>query len=113
MMSRANRTDQWQGARIRKGATSFLIALLFAVAPAHATGPWRADPSNTRGWQLMTPQERIEHQARVRSFTDYDACEAYRERHHDLMTERARQRGLSLPGGGQDFCDHLDPHRKD
>ncbi len=57
----------------------------------------------------MTPQERIEHQARVRGFTDYDACEAYRRQHHELMAERARQRGLSLGEGGRDFCDHLRP----
>ena len=43
----------------------------------------------------MTPQERIEHQSRVREFTDYDACEAYRSQHDELMTERAKQRGLT------------------
>ena len=57
----------------------------------------------------MTPEERIEHQARVRGFTDFEACQAYRTRHHDLMAERARQRGLTLPDGGRDFCDHLRP----
>jgi hypothetical protein len=57
----------------------------------------------------MTPEERIDHQARVRSFTDYDACETYRAHHHELMTERARQRGVPLPEGGKDFCDHLRP----
>ncbi|WP_234827037.1 hypothetical protein [Rhodopseudomonas palustris] len=57
----------------------------------------------------MSPQERIEHQARVRSFTDYTACEAYRAEHHALMVQRARERGLDLPGGGRDFCDHLKP----
>ena len=92
----------------------FLVAtlLLSHIAAGHAGGPWRASVSNTRGWQLMTPEERIEHQARVRSFTDYDACETYRTRHHDLMAERARQRGLTLPDGRRDFCDRLEP-RKD
>lgn len=85
--------------------------LLCSVAAADAGGPWRASPSNTRGWQLMTPEERIEHQARVRGFTDYDACQAYRTRHHDLMAERARQGGLTLPDGGRDFCDHLKPRQ--
>ena len=60
----------------------------------------------------MTPEERIEHQARVHSFTDYDACEAYRQRRHGLMTERARQRDLYLPEDERDFCDHLGPLRK-
>ncbi len=89
----------------------FLVAMLLVsgTASGHAAGPWRASPSNTRGWQLMTPEERIEHQSRMRGFTDYGACEAYRAQHHALMAERARQRGLSLPDSPRDFCEHLKP----
>ena len=83
------------------------VALLGGMSAGHADSPWRASGSNTRGWQLMTPEERIEHQSRVRGFTDYAACEAYRTRHHDLMAERAKQRGMTLPDGGRDFCDRL------
>ncbi|WP_013500964.1 hypothetical protein [Rhodopseudomonas palustris] len=83
-----------------------LSGLVLSAAPAGAA-PWRADEGNTRGWMLMSPQERIAHQARVRGFTDYAACEAYRAGHHALMVQRARERGLDLPGGGRDFCDHL------
>ncbi len=89
-----------------------LLAVLLlpcCAVPGHAAGPWRAGPSNTRGWELMTPQERVEHQARVRGFTDRDACEAYRTQHHGLMAERARRRGLVLREGGRDFCDHIEP----
>lgn len=82
------------------------LALVPWATPAQAA-PWRADEGNTRGWMLMSPQERIEHQGRVRSFTDYNACEAYRAEHHALMVQRARERGLDLPHGGRDFCDHL------
>ena len=85
-----------------------VLLLLCGVDFGRAAGPWRASPSNTRGWQLMTPEERIEHQARVRGFTDYDACEAYRTQHHALMSERAQQRGLALPEG-TDFCARLKP----
>lgn len=87
-----------------------ILTVLFLLCGedfGHAAGPWRASPSNTQGWQLMTPEERIEHQARVRGFTDYDACEAYRLRHHALMAERARSRDLALPEDGRDFCAHL------
>jgi hypothetical protein len=28
-----------------------------------------------------------------------------------LMEERARQRGLALPGGGHDICEHLKPRQ--
>lgn len=85
-----------------------VVGLAWSGIPASAA-PWRASETNTRGWMLMSPQERIEHQARVRGFTDYTACEAYRAEHHALMVQRARERGLDLPGGGRDFCDHLKP----
>jgi len=61
----------------------------------------------------MTPEERIAHQAQVRGFTDYESCEAYRTQHHALMSERARQRGLSLNESAHDFCDHLKPRGTD
>ncbi len=86
-----------------------LIPLLSFIAVAQARGPWRANESNTRGWQLMTPEERIEHQAKVRSFTNYEECRAYQLSHHQLMVERARQRNMELSGGGRNFCEHLKP----
>jgi hypothetical protein len=61
----------------------------------------------------MTPEERIEHQARVRGFTDSESCEVYRTQHHAMMAERAQQRGVSLNEGAHDFCDHLKPRRAD
>ena len=95
---------------LRKFDTGTLIATLLVCGVSHAGGPWRASQSNTQGWQLMTPEERIEHQSRVRGFTDYKGCEAYRAHHQELMTDRARLRGLqTLPENGQDFCDHLKP----
>lgn len=86
-----------------------LALLLYGTASGQAEGPWRASQSNTRGWEFMTPQERIEHQSRVRGFTDFDECEAYRTHHHDLMAERARQQGMLLNDGARDFCDRLRP----
>jgi hypothetical protein len=83
------------------------ISALAVSAVSAVAGPWRAAEGNTRGWNLMTPKERIDHQARVRGFTDYQVCEAYRTQHHALMAERARLRGLSLPGSGHDFCERL------
>ncbi|NJD05037.1 MAG: hypothetical protein FIA97_00880 [Methylococcaceae bacterium] len=93
---------------MQKMTALLITALLFAlVAPVQARGPWRASESNTRGWQLMTPAERIDHQSRIRSFSTYEECRAYQVIHHQLMEERARQRNLALPGGGRDFCEHL------
>jgi hypothetical protein len=89
-----------------------LLVFLFIslmVGSAQARGPWRASETNTRGWQFMTPEERIEHQAKVRGFTSYEECRAYQVEHHSLMEARATQRGMALPSGGQDFCAHLKP----
>jgi len=94
-----------------------VLLLLAFAAPAAASGPWRASETNTRGWQLMTPEERIEHQARIRGFRTYAECRSYQIEHHRLMEERARQRGLELPRGRRDVCEHLqqaaEPRRHD
>ena len=87
-----------------------LMTLLLAVAcAAEARGPWRASEDNTRGWQFMTPAERLEHQARVRSFKTLDECRAYQQEHHLLMEQRAKEQGLAMPSGGRDICEHLKP----
>jgi hypothetical protein len=90
--------------------TKFITALvigLLLIGTSSARGPWRASESNTRGWQFMSPEERIEHQAKIRSFTKFEECRSYQISHHQLMEERAQQRGLALVGSGHDICDHL------
>lgn len=90
--------------------TRLVIGLLLSLATAaQARGPVRASDGNTRGWQLMTPEERIEHQAMIRGFRTYEECRHYQVAHHQLMEERARQRGVELPQGRRDFCAHLRP----
>ncbi|MCK7475139.1 MAG: hypothetical protein MZV49_20125 [Rhodopseudomonas palustris] len=71
---------------------------MLATASVASAGPWRADQGNTRGWDLMSLEERIAHQARVRGFTDYQARLAYRTEHHQLMQQRAAARGLTPAG---------------
>ena len=55
---------------------TFVVLSPFLLTGALARGPWRASETNTRGWQFMTPEERIEHQAKVRGFTSYEECRA-------------------------------------
>lgn len=86
-----------------------LCITLFTTDNALARGPWRASEGNTSGWALMTPEERIEHQTRIRGFTTLDACAQYRDEHHREMAARAASRGLSLREGRRDFCAHLRP----
>ena len=93
----------------RRAFFLLVVSSTLHVSAALARGPWRADEGNTSGWALMTPEERIEHQATVRGFTNYEDCHAYQVAHHQLMEERAEQRGLPPPGGGHDFCARLRP----
>lgn len=81
--------------------------LLLPAGDALARGPWRASEDNTRGWQLMSPEERIEHQAKIRGFRKYDECHAYQLEHHRRMAERAIQRGVRLQQRQRDICADL------
>jgi hypothetical protein len=95
--------------RIRSVTALAITFMVVFATPALARGPWRAGEANTRGWQLMSPEERIDHQTRVRSFKTYAECREYQLEHHRVMEERARQRGVALREGGRDFCEHLKP----
>ena len=50
----------------------------------------------TYGRQLMSPEERAEHRAKMRSLPPGER-EAYRAEHHEAMKEKAESMGLSLP----------------
>jgi hypothetical protein len=90
--------------------TTVLTACVVLLACGQTwAGPWRADEGNTRGWVLMSPRERLEHQEKIRSFTNYDDCHAYQIARHRLMQERAARLGLALPAHGRDVCAHLRP----
>ena len=58
-------------------------------------GRWGAD--YTPGWSMMTPAERQEHQARMSAMMNHDECRAYMGQHHQLMTDRAKQKGGTVP----------------
>ena len=49
------------------------------------------------GWDLMTPEERIQHRETMRNMKTEEEREAYRMEHHQRMQERAQQRGVTLP----------------
>jgi hypothetical protein len=94
--------------KLRASTAGLAVSMLLgANSIAQAAGPWRANEGNTRGWMLMSPEERIAHQAKIRSFANYDDCHAYQVAHHRLMQERAKRLGLTLPEHGRDACAHL------
>ncbi|MDO8293482.1 MAG: hypothetical protein Q7T29_11565 [Gallionella sp.] len=63
-------------------------------------------PELIYGSQLMTPQERTEYRAKMRSLKTKEEREALRMEHHQQMQERAKAKGKTLPdmpmaqGGG-------------
>lgn len=83
------------------------LALLLLFSVTCLAGPWRAGAHNSAGWQFMSPDERVEHQRRMRSFTRYEECKAYQAEHHALMAERARQVGVVLQPHEDSGCEQL------
>jgi hypothetical protein len=49
------------------------------------------------GWQIMTEDEIIEYQNKMRSFEMKEEREIYRIEHHKLMQARASEYGITLP----------------
>ena len=49
------------------------------------------------GWQLMTPEERIEYRNRLRAAHTGQERETIRAEHHEQMKERAKKQGVTLP----------------
>ncbi len=84
-----------------------LLTALLLIASTAAAGPWRASEQNIPGWRLMTPDERIEHQRRMRGFKSYPQCLSYQAEHHTRMLKRAQQAGVSLLPRRQSGCDQL------
>jgi hypothetical protein len=56
-------------------------------------GRGRFGPDNTAGWAMMTPAERDAHRERMGTFKSRSECQAYMDEHHQLMSERAKERG--------------------
>lgn len=72
--------------------------------PGMGPGP-RFGAGVTPGWQMMTPDERAEHQKAMGGFTTYEDCVAYRDRHHADMMARMKERGQTMPGQPRrDLC---------
>jgi hypothetical protein len=69
-----------------------------------------AGPDYSPGWSLMTPDERSQHQAKMRSMTNYDECKSYMAQQHEQMAARAKAQGDQLPAQPRrDGCAGLKP----
>ena len=89
-------------------AVSLLALALTAIAlhPSQAAGPWRAHAGNSAGWKAMTPDERMEHQRRMRSFGAYEACRRY-ETEQALRMQQRRAAGDAMADAEQSACRQL------
>ncbi len=64
-------------------------------------------PGVTPGWSLMTADEQNAHREKMTSMKTYDECKAYLAEHHKDMQERAKAKGVDLPGGYGMACDRM------
>lgn len=62
---------------------------------------------NTRGWELMTPEERSNFQKQMRSVKTYDECVAVQTEHRGAMEVRAKEQGVTLQTPRQNACENL------
>lgn len=97
---------------------TFLTAALVAVSafaqmgPGSGMGPggkgrfaWNQD--YTRGWTLMTPDERTVWQLNMREVKTFDECKALQAEHHNTMEARAKEKGITLAEPSYNGCDML------
>lgn len=63
--------------------------------------------NNTRGWTLMTPEERTAFQIKMREVKTYDECVQVQTEHRGAMEVRAKDKGLSLPTPRRNACDNM------
>ena len=63
--------------------------------------------NNTRGWALMTPDERTAFQKQMREVKTYDECVALQTEHRGAMEVRAKEKGVTLVAPRRNACDNL------
>ena len=62
---------------------------------------------NTRGWTLMTQEERIAHRDKMFAAKSYDECKGIQAAQHKVLQERAKEQGKTLPMPRQNACDRM------
>ena len=72
--------------------------LMFVVGPGFAAEVTTQKQAQEQvyGSQLMTAQERIEYQAKMRTAKSVEAREKIRAEHHEAMQVRAKEKGVIL-----------------
>ncbi len=68
---------------------------------------FKFNQNNTRGWTLMTDQERAAHHASMISAKSYGECKARQSEQHQTMEARAKEKGVTLPVVRENACDRM------
>lgn len=83
---------------LKLSLTALAIGLMSSgTSAADAGNSQGKDQEAIYGSQLMTREERIGHRNKMRSLRTQEEREAYRQEHHRLMQERAKERGVAMP----------------
>lgn len=84
---------------------TFAAILFLTLAGQAFAFPWYASGDNFRGAQLMTPEERKVHVARLQGMKNFDECRTYMQTHYLELDKRAREKNIALPPVQGDPCE--------
>lgn len=94
--------------------TTLSLAVFAQPGPGPGMGPGGGrgkgpmlNQDNTRGWSLMTAEERTAHREKMISAKTYDECKAIQDEHHVAMEARAKEKGVTLPAPRQNACERM------
>ncbi|MDD3813863.1 MAG: hypothetical protein PHZ02_04385 [Desulfocapsaceae bacterium] len=92
---------------LMSSALAFTLFLFAGSVLAAAPTPVRENAQieqqeHIYGYQLMTPQERIEYRVKIRDAKNDEERKGIRKKHHNIMTIRAWSRGVILPADPPD-----------
>lgn len=63
----------------------------------------------TPGWMMMSRAERDAHRQQMLNVRSAEECRRLRDEHLKQMAERAKARGVTMPGPRHDACANLRP----
>jgi len=84
----------------------YLLFIFTLSITLPASSVFAEDP--VYGWQLMSEQERLEHNAKMQSMQTQEERNQYRLEHHEMMEQRAKEQGVTLPDVPQNRNDMMD-----
>jgi hypothetical protein len=100
-------TTALSGAVLAQSASAPGTGMGAGMGPGAGAGGMRFNQTNTPGWALMTAEERAAQQTQMRSVKTYEECVALRDKQHQAMQVRAKEKGVTLMVPRQNACDRM------